>query len=62
MHGEIVTSLPKEILDLLKQSNESHTYPSRQFIAMPHFISFQPLIIPVSMRLPRCHLVLDETF
>lgn len=62
MHGEIVTSR-KEILDLLRQSNESHAYPSRPFIAMSHFISFEPLIVPVStMLLPLCRLALDETF
>ena len=53
MHGEIVTSLPKEILGLLKQSNESHAYPSRPFIAMPYFISFEHLIVPVSVLPPR---------
>ena len=52
---------PKEILDLLKQSNESHAYPSRPFIAMSHFISFEPIIVPVSMLLPLCRLAL-ETF
>ena len=34
---------------LLKQSNESHAYPSRPFIAMSYFLSFEPLIVPVSM-------------
>jgi len=29
---------------------------------MSHFISFEPLIVPVSMLLPRCRLALDETF
>ena len=48
MHGRNSSNLPaKEILDLLKQSNEPHAYPSRPFIAMSHFISFEPLIIPV---------------
>ena len=61
LHGEIVT--PQEIVDLFStQSNESHAYPSRPFIAMSHFISFEPLIVPVSMLLPRCCLALDETF
>ena len=49
----------------LPQSNESHAYPSRPFIAMSYFISFEPLIVPVSMLLPRCCLsliALDETF
>ena len=41
MHGE---------MDLLKQSNESHAYPPRPFIAMSYFISFEPLIIPVYAR------------
>ena len=50
MHGEIVTSEHKEIPDLLKQSNESHAYPSRPFIAMSHFLSFEPLIVPVYAR------------
>ena len=61
MHGEIVTSQRNLGPLLLKQSNESHAYPSRPFIAVSHFISFEPLIVPVSMLLPRCRLALDET-
>ena len=29
---------------------------------MSHFISFEPLIVPVSMPLPLCRLALDEAF
>jgi len=29
---------------------------------MSHFISFEPLIVPVLVLLPRCRLALDETF
>jgi hypothetical protein len=35
-----------------RQSNDSHAYPSGQFIAMSHFLSFEPLIVPASMPLP----------
>ena len=36
--------LPKKSWTFL----ETHAYPSRPFIAMSHFISFEPLIVPVS--------------
>jgi len=62
MHGEIVTSQRNPGPLLLKQSDESHAYPSSQFIPMSHFISFEPLIVPVSMPLPLCRLAIDETF
>ena len=29
---------------------------------MSHFLSFEPLIVPVSVLLPVCRLALDETF
>ena len=61
MHGEIVTS-QRNLGPFSRQSNESHVYPSRPFIAMSYFISFEPLIVRVSMLLPLCRLALDETF
>ena len=50
MHGEIVTSQINLGPLLLRQSDESHAYPSIPFIAMSHFLSFEPLIIPVYAR------------
>jgi hypothetical protein len=61
MHGEIVTS---QILDLSRdnQTSPMHTHLGK-FIATSHFISFEPLIVPVSMHLlPLCRLTLDEAF
>ena len=46
MHGKIVTS-QRNLGPFSRQSNESHAYPSRPFIAMSYFISFEPLIVPV---------------
>ena len=48
MHGEIVTS-QRNLGPFSRQSNESHAYPSRPFIAMSYFLSFEPLIVPVSI-------------
>ena len=50
MHGEIVTSQRNLGPLLLRQSNESHAYPSRPFTAMSHFISCESLIVPVYAR------------
>ena len=62
MHGEFVTS-QRNPGPFLRQSNESHAYPSGPFIAMSYFISFEPLIIPVYARcICLCCLALDETF
>ena len=45
------SNLPRNLGPLLlKQSNESHAYPSGQFIAMSHFVSVEPLIVPVYAR------------
>ena len=46
MHGEVVTS-QRNLGPFSRQSNESHAYPSRPFIAMSYFISFVLLIVPV---------------
>jgi hypothetical protein len=48
VHAWRNSNLPKKSWTFLKTIKESHAYPSRPFIAMSHFISFEPLIIPVS--------------
>ena len=60
--GSCMATSQRNLGPFSRQSNESHAYPSRPFIAMSNFISFEPLIVPVSMPLPRCRLALDETF
>ena len=54
--------LPKNLGPLLlRQSNESHAYPSRPFIAMSYFISFEPLIVLAYARCIRlCCLALER--
>jgi hypothetical protein len=64
MHGELFLQLSfcSKMGQTLQQSNASHACPSRPLAALSHFIYFEPLIVPVSMLLPRCRLALDETF
>ena len=48
VHAWRNSNLPQRNLGpFSRQSNEPHAYPSRPFIAMSHFISFEPLIVPV---------------
>ena len=54
MHGKPFLQLSFCSNLTLQQSNKSHA-------CISHF-SFEPLIAPVSMLLPRCLIALDETF
>ena len=60
--SQLLALLIKSKISLPCMAKSSHAYPSRQFTVMSHFISFGPLIVPVSVPLPRCRLALDETF
>ena len=61
MHGEPFLQLIFCSNLTLQQSNEFHAYPSRQFFAMSHFISFEPLIVLVYARCFCLYAVLLST-